>query len=109
MKKTLVGVILGALLVVTAAPGFAQEEKKNRINERKENQKERIEKGKADGSLTDREARRLEAQEAALDAKTRRDRKDGGGMTAQEKRAAERRQDNMSKKIYEQRHDKQTK
>ncbi|MEQ1949305.1 MAG: hypothetical protein ABL995_19080 [Bryobacteraceae bacterium] len=108
MKKIMLGFALGALLLVVSAPVSAQEEKKNRINERKENQKERIEQGKADGSLTDREARRLEAEEAALNAKIRKDRKDGGGMTAQEKKAAERRQDNMSKKIYRQRHDKQT-
>ncbi len=106
LKRIIIGVVLGALSL--GAVAFAQDDKKGRVGQRQENQQQRIDKGVQDGSLNSREAARLEAGEAALDRKIARDKQDGGGFTNREKRQAERRQDNMSKRIHRQRHDKQT-
>ena len=106
MKRIMIGALVSGLLLGTAA--FAQEGKKGRIERRQENQQDRIGKGVQDGSLTPGEAARLEKGEARLDRKIERDRKDGGGLDAKERRQIERRQDNLSKRINKQRHDKQT-
>lgn len=103
MKRMIIGIAAGALLSGTVVMAQTRAEK------RSDNQQERIDKGRADGSLTEREANRLDKQQDALDRKIERDKADGGGFTAKEKRQAERRQDNLSKRIAKQRHDKQRK
>ena len=62
MKKLIMGILAGALLVGTAA---AQDDKQGKIQERKEKQQERIAKGIEKGSLTPTEAARLERQRFA--------------------------------------------
>jgi len=93
--------ILGAGLLVAQAPP--------NVKARQNRQDARIEKGKADGSLTDAEAKKLEARDKALDAKIRHDRKDGGGLSVKERKRIQKLQNKQSKKIENQRHDKQTK
>jgi hypothetical protein len=93
--------LLGAGLLVAQAPP--------NVKARQERQDARIEKGKADGSLTDAEAKKLEARDKALDEKIRRDRKDGGGLSVKERRRIQKLQNKESKRIEKQRHDKQTK
>ncbi len=85
-----------------APVGLAQ-----RVKARQKAQDERIEEGKKSGALTKKEAARLEAKDAALDAKIRRDRKDGKGLTPKERARIEKLQDKQSKAIYKQKHDKQ--
>jgi len=93
--------ILGAGLLAAQAPP--------NVKARQDRQDARIEKGKADGSLTDAEAKKLEARDKALDAKIRHDRKDGGGLSVKERKRIQKLQNKQSKKIENQRHDKQTK
>ena len=109
MRRIILGLALGAFLVSTAAtPTFAQDTtKKGRINQRKENQQQRIGEGVENGSLTAGEAARLEGKEARLNKEIRHDRKDGGGLTPKERAKIERQQDRVSKDIYRQKHDKQ--
>ena len=77
------------------------------IQERKENQQERIAQGVASGELTAAETARLEAREARLNRKIRKDRRDGAGLTAKERRQINRRQNQISRDIARQRHDRQ--
>jgi len=104
MKKLIMGILAGALLVGTAA---AQDDKQGKIQERKEKQQERIAKGIEKGSVTPTEAARLERKEAKLNKEIRRDRKDGGGLTNKEKAKINRQQNKLSKQIAKQKRDAQ--
>lgn len=111
MKKVFWHLSLVALLSVSG-PAAAQEETKDRKTvrgKRMENQQKRIKEGVKEGSLTKREAVKLEAKEAALASEARKDRKDGGGMTAKEKAKINARQNKLSTEIYKEKHDAQTK
>jgi len=106
MKRTIAAILTSAVLILT--PAFAQDnEGKGVINQRRENEKDRIQAGVKDGSLTKAEAARLKAEEKHVNKEIRRDRKDGE-LTAKEKAKSTRDQNKLSKNIYQQRHDKQT-
>jgi chromatin segregation and condensation protein Rec8/ScpA/Scc1 (kleisin family) len=93
----------GLVVIALAAPGaFGQ-----RIENRKERQKARVEEGEKSGELTKAEAARIKARQRALNRQVREDRRDGGGMTAAERAKIEKRQDNISESIYRQKHDGQ--
>ena len=103
MKKmflTLVatGFVLGATGVASAQEG--------RIQQRKENQQQRIANGVENGSLTPKETAHLENKEANLNKEIRTERKqNGGNLTNQEKRQINRQQNHLSRNIYRQKHD----
>ena len=85
MKHIIIGLLTGALLLATPA-AFAQEkDSKGVINNRKERQKDRIEAGVKDGSLTKGEAAKLKAEQAKIRQDIRQERRDGGEFTAKEK------------------------
>jgi hypothetical protein len=105
MKPRILSGVVLAMFVGTLA--LAQEPK-GVINKRQENQKARIKAGREDGSLTNKEAARLRAREAAIEAKEARDRADGKGFTAREKASITKAQNKLSKDISKQRNDKQT-
>lgn len=105
MKHIISTTIAAALFLGFLA--VAQDAPKGRVNKRQENQGDRIKAGVNDGSLTEKEAKRLKAREGAVKAKEARDRADGKGFTNKEKAAIERQQDRISKDIYKQRNDKQ--
>jgi hypothetical protein len=77
------------------------------IARRRENQQDRIAQGVASGELNARETARLENREANLNKTIRADRKSGGGLSAQERRQINRRQNALSRDIYRQKHDAQ--
>jgi hypothetical protein len=102
MKKMILA-FAGAGLMMSSA--FAQE---GRIQERKENQQQRIANGVENGSLTPKETAHLENKEAALNKEIRADRKtNGGNLTNNEKRQINRQQNHLSKNIYKAKHDGQ--
>lgn len=77
-----------------------------RIDQRQANQAQRIDQGVASGTLTPREARRLERQQAVIgqaEAKTKSD----GTVTAQERRRLTRAQNHTSRHVARQKHDRQ--
>lgn len=78
------------------------------LTHRMSNQLSRISQGIESGQLNTREASRLTAGAARLDAKIARDAFDGGGFTPRERAAAHARLDAMSARIYGQKHDGQT-
>ena len=81
---------------------------KTEVGQRKENQQKRIGEGIENGSLTPREASRLERKEAALNHETRTMRAENGGkLTPAEKATVNRQQNRLSRDIYRQKHDAQ--
>ncbi len=107
IKKLTLTAVLASLVIFAADDTAVSKDKKGRIATRKENQQKRIGEGVENGSLTAKEATKLEAREAKLNQKIREDRKDGKGLTPKEKAKIEARQDKISKDIYKQKHDKQ--
>lgn len=78
------------------------------IRERSLNQQSRIRQGVVSRQLTAPEAARLAARESNLHRTIVRDRWDGGGLTRAERLKIDRRQDALSRDIYRQKHDGQT-
>lgn len=80
-----------------------------RIEKRKDRQQARIGQGVSSGQLTARETARLERRESALNREEHNMRTvDGGKLTPQDRRTIERQQDRLSRGIYRQKHDGQT-
>jgi hypothetical protein len=93
-----------ALLLLPAAPAEA-----GRIPRREERQQARIARGVASGQLTARETARLERREARLHDDVRAMRaQNGGALTPAEHARVERRQNRLSRSIFRQKHDGQT-
>ncbi|MEO8299081.1 MAG: hypothetical protein ABI574_14860 [Burkholderiales bacterium] len=76
------------------------------IDKRQANQEKRIEQGEASGSLTPREANRLERQQGRVE-KVEQTAKADGTVTAKERRTLHRMQDRDSARIARQKHDRQ--
>jgi hypothetical protein len=99
------GVLSVAAAMVLAASGARAE---GRIQQRRENQQDRIAAGVASGQLTPRETARLERGEARLNGEIRDMREDGGGkLTARDRRVINQQQNVLSRRIYRQKHDGQ--
>lgn len=77
-----------------------------RIDKRQANQQKRIDAGVASGSLTQKEADRLQAQQAR-NAKREEVAKADGVVTKKERTALQHREDKSSKQIARQKHDRQ--
>jgi uncharacterized membrane protein YebE (DUF533 family) len=115
MKRTILSLVCGALIVTGAIPATGLAAKKAAqaparktpaINERQHNQQERIRQGIKSGELTRREAVRLEKEEARIRANERRAKSDGK-VTAAERARLEKELNKASQDIHEQKHDEQ--
>jgi len=81
--------------------------KKQTINQRKENQQDRIAQGVKSGSLSPAETARLEHQEAGINKEERGMRQqDNGKLTRQDRKTLRQQQNQESKRIYDTKHDK---
>lgn len=90
----------------TAAPA---EKPKPTVEQRKENQQDRIANGVQSGQLTAGETANLEKKEAGINKETAKDRAaNGGKLTAAEKKQINRQQNQMSKQIYADKHNANT-
>jgi hypothetical protein len=79
------------------------------IAQRKENQQDRIANGAESGQLTAGETSKLETKEAAINGETRADRAaNGGKLTAAEKQQINKQQNQVSKQIYNDKHNANT-
>jgi hypothetical protein len=95
MNKMFVTFFVTGMMIVSA----------QEIQQRKENQQDRIANGVANGSLTPHETANLERKEAALNRETRRDRKqNGGNLTNKEKARINHQQNQLSRNIYRDKH-----
>jgi uncharacterized protein YdeI (BOF family) len=79
----------------------------NGVNERQQNQRERIQQGVRSGELTPVEAARLRNQEAQIRLNEARARQSGGEFTPQERARIQRQLNRESRRIYRQKHDAQ--
>ena len=79
------------------------------VAQRKENQQDRIANGVKSGQLTAGETTNLESKEAAINGETRADRAaNGGKLTAAEKQQINGQQNQLSKQIYQDKHNANT-
>src|ERR1700704_1828530 len=79
------------------------------IAQRKENQQDRIAQGVKSGQLTAGETANLETKEAAINGETKADRAaNGGKLTAAEKARVNRQQNQVSRQIYDDKHNTNT-
>ena len=97
-KSIWMAMILGTALTVAGMNAQT-------INQRRENQQDRIAQGIKSGSLTAGEAARLETKEARLNREIRDDREDHHGhLTKAERAQINRQQNKLSRQIYRAKH-----
>lgn len=101
--KYLVATLLVSAL---ALPALAQTTSTPRIDQRQANQQQRIDQGVQSGALTDREAARLEKGQAHVQKVEDKAAADGK-VTVKERARIEQAQDQQSKRIHRQKHDRQ--
>ncbi len=83
--------------------------KPGEVAQRKENQQDRIANGVKSGQLTAGETANLETKEAAINGETRADRAaNGGKLTSTEKQQVNQQQNQLSKQIYNDKHNANT-
>lgn len=98
---------LTALAAVLAAPTLALAlDSTPRIDQRQQNQQQRIDQGVNSGALTDREAHRLQHGQQRVQNMEQRALADGK-MSMKERARLEHAQDHQSKHIFGEKHDKQ--
>ena len=98
-------VLLAGALAVLAVPAFSQSNPAPVINQRKDNQQDRIANGVQSGQLTAGETKNLEKKEAGLNAEENRmEKRDDGNLTAADKARLTRQQNRMSRQIYRDKH-----
>lgn len=117
MKRTVPTLIVAAL--VASGSAFAQQTqpttdqpstqtaapKEGSVNDRRDDQQQRIANGVKSGQLTAGETKNLESREASLNREVRTDRKaDDGKLTQQERAKVNRQQNNLSRSIYNDKH-----
>lgn len=97
---------LAAALAALAVPAFSQSDNPAPVvNQRKENQQDRVANGVQNGSLTAGETRNLETREAGLNARENRmENRDNGNLTAADKARLTRQQNRLSRSIYRDKH-----
>lgn len=96
---------LAAIAIVLPTLAFAQANTPG-IDQRQANQERRIDQGVASGSLTQREANRLERGQQRVGNMENRAKADGV-VTSQERARISHAQNVQSERIYEQKHDRQ--
>ena len=114
MRPTLPMLALATLFA--SAPLFAQQAqpaatqtKEGSVNDRRQDQQDRIANGVQSGQLTAGETKNLEGREANLNREIKDDRQaNGGRLTAQERRQVNRQQNNLSRSIYKDNHNANT-
>jgi hypothetical protein len=103
-KRILAFALGSAVSLSLAAPARAGE-----IHNRKERQQQRIAQGIGSGQLTARETARLETREANLNREIGAMRSfNGGTLTSSERALVNHQQNQLSRSIYRQKHDAQT-
>src|SRR5471032_2116701 len=96
-----------AVLALLAAPAFAQSTSTPGIDQRQQNQQQRIDQGVQSGQLNQREAARLQKGQTHVQNLENKAAADGT-VTNKEKARITGAQDRQSRRIYRQKHDAQT-
>ncbi len=105
--------MLAVAVLISSGPAFAQQTQPNQpdptVNQRRENQQDRIANGVGSGQLTAGETKNLEGREANLNREIKDDRSaDNGKLTQQERQQVNHQQNNLSKSIYQDKHNANT-
>ncbi len=96
---------LAATLILSPAAIFAQAPSSATINQRKENQQDRIAQGVKSGQLTAGETSHIEHQEAGINKEEKGMRaQDNGHLTKQDKKTINQQQNQESKRIHRDKH-----
>jgi polyhydroxyalkanoate synthesis regulator phasin len=95
-----------ALATAFSLPAFSQTTSTPRIDQRQEKQQQRIDQGVKSGQLNEKEAARLQKGQVRVQKMEDKAAADGK-VTAKERRRIEHTQDQQSRRIARQRHDKQ--
>jgi hypothetical protein len=115
MKQRMMMLAVAAL--IASGPAFAQQSQPQpqpnqpspTVNDRRENQQDRIANGVQSGQLTAGETKNLEGREANLNREIKDDRSaNDGKLTTQERQQVNRRQNNLSRSIYNDKHNANT-
>jgi hypothetical protein len=114
MNKTLAMYAVAALLASgqafaqqspTSQPQTGNPAPSNTVNDRRENQQDRIANGVQSGQLTAGETKNIESREANVNREVRDDRAaNGGKLTSQERQQVNRQQNHLSSSIYNDKH-----
>lgn len=99
--------VTAAVLAALSLAAFAQTTSTPRIDQRQENQQQRIDQGAKSGQLTRKEAARLEKGQARI-RKMEKDAMADGKVTAKERLRIAKAQDREGRRIAREKHDKQT-
>jgi hypothetical protein len=96
-------------MIVAAVTLMGAAAQTNKVDQRKENQQDRVAQGMKSGQLTAGETGKLETKEAAINQEVRTDRTlNGGKLTGREKQIVNRQQNQMSNQIYAGKHNAAT-
>jgi len=111
MQRTMF--MLAVAVLISSGPAFAQQTQPNQpdptVNQRKDNQQDRIANGVDSGQLTAGETKNLEGREANLNNEIKDDRSaDDGKLTGQERQQINRQQNHISNSIYQDKHNADT-
>ena len=105
MKRMILTMVAAGLIVGTTGIATA-DEPEGRIQQRKENQQQRIGEGVENGKLSPKETVNLERKEGRLNREIHHDRvQNGGNLTNKEKAQINRQQNHLSRQIYRAKHD----
>ncbi len=105
--RTILSISFGVLLCLAFAVSDASAQRRYSINERQQNQRERIAGGIRSGELTARETGRLAREQAQVYRMERRLRASGDEFTRRERLRVQHQLNQSSRHIYRQKHDRQ--
>lgn len=107
MNRNRIAALIAAFTLTLAADAALAGTNDPGIQQREQNQQQRIDQGVASGQLTPREAGKLDAQQARIQQREARMKADGN-LTAAERRKLTREQDRASRNIYRKKHNNRT-
>jgi hypothetical protein len=100
---------IGTMIIAATVTVMGAAAQTNTVDQRKENQQDRVAQGIKSGQLTAGETGKLETKEAAINQEVHTDRTlNGGKLTGQEKQIVNRQQNQMSGQIYADKHNAAT-
>lgn len=105
--KTILGISFGVLVCLAAMAADASAQRNRGINDRQQNQRQRIANGVRSGELTARETRRLVREQAQIRRMEHRFRRSGDGLSDRERARLQRELNQSSRHIRRQSHDRQ--
>jgi len=105
--RTILTISFGILVCLAFAASDASAQRRGHINQRQQNQRERIGNGVRSGELTARETARLAREQAHIYRMESRFRRSGDEFTNRERYRLQRELNQSSRHIYRQKHDRQ--